>query len=105
MSALTLFESRIGEVEEICRQYDVIELRLFGSGATDHWNAESSDLDVLVQYGEKYRQMHPLDSLVGVKLALEKLFGRSVDVVNVGSARNRTFISEALSHSRLIYAA
>lgn len=75
----------------LCQRYAVKRLRVFGSALCHEWSEETSDFDFLVDYGAEAKSLLPLDRLVGLKLALEALLGRKVDVVNSARLRNETF--------------
>lgn len=100
-----LIEEHRADIENLCRQFGVTRLRLFGSVLTDRWNPESSDLDFLVEYGPRYMELRPFDRLVGLQNAFEDLFHRPVDVVNLAFAKNPYFVENALANSTEIYAA
>lgn len=45
-----LIDSKRGEVVDLCRQFRVRRLDLFGSGARGDFDPASSDLDFLVEF-------------------------------------------------------
>ena len=97
-------ETKRGELVELARRHHVRFLYVFGSGADDRFDAQTSDLDFLVEFP-------PLDPAryaecyLGLLLGLEELFGRSVDLVTDRSVRNPYF-REALDATRKrVYAA
>jgi len=61
---------------EIAERFDVERVGLFGSAARDELG-EDSDLDVLVSF----RGAGTFDGYMGLKLYLEALCGRKVDLV------------------------
>ncbi len=68
---------RLGESRrEISERFDVERIGLFGSAARDELR-EDSNLDVLVSF----RGAATFDGYMGLKLYLEDLFGRKVDLV------------------------
>ncbi|MFZ4508989.1 MAG: nucleotidyltransferase family protein [Fimbriimonas sp.] len=103
MNGVALIQDHRAEVEMLCRRFAVTRLCLFGSALTDRWDPESSDLDFLVEYGPGYQELPPFERLVGLQMALEDLFHRKVDVVNLALARNPYFVENALSRCREIY--
>jgi predicted nucleotidyltransferase len=60
----------------VLQQHDVIHAAIFGSFARGE-EREDSDLDILVEFGEG----KSLLDLVGLKLELEELLKRKIDVV------------------------
>jgi len=104
MNALDLLESHRADIEQLCHAYKVIRLRVFGSAVTQNWNPNLSDIDFLVEYGPGHEQLQPLDALVGFKLALEDLLGRSVDVVDWSGVHNPYFRKYASLSAQEFYA-
>ena len=82
-----MFEGKIEELTELCRRFNVKRLEIFGSATTDAFRTESSDLDLIVDFGGQ-----PLGPWGGLFLdfanALEALFGQHVDLVMPQSIRN-----------------
>ena len=70
------------EIEAFCRKWDVVELALFGSVARDDFRPDS-DIDVMVKFAPD-RRLHGW-GVVDMKLELEDLFDRAVDVVVSGT--------------------
>jgi predicted nucleotidyltransferase len=105
MGAAELIESHRDEIVDLCRRFAVRRLRIFGSALTDRWDESRSDLDFLVEYGPEYKNLRPIDRLAGLKVAMEELFGRDVDVVNVAAVRNAGFLAHAEAHTQELYAA
>ena len=79
-------EEHIAELESLCMRYHVRTLDLFGSAATGAFDAETSDLDFLVEFEPASRNTYfPLLE------ELERLFGRRVDLVKESAIRNPYF--------------
>ena len=87
------------KVKAVADQYDILEIRLFGS-YFDHVPTEESDVDLLVKYGAGCRGLNRIRFMN----ALEKHLGKDVDVINVDFAPD--FISglDLNAEGRLIYA-
>lgn len=90
--------------EQLCRQYHVSRIDLFGSAARDDFDPERSDLDFLVEY-EPDAPGSALDMYFGFKESLEELFERSVDLVEEGAIRNPYLLASIDASRELIYAA
>jgi predicted nucleotidyltransferase len=92
-------------IAELCRTFCVRRLELFGSAANDRFDADSSDFDFLVEFLPK-SPMGPFHQFIDFKIALERLFGRPVDLVEPSAIRNRYF-RQAVDRDRrmLLYAA
>jgi predicted nucleotidyltransferase len=94
------------EVDEICladlcRQYQVRELALFGSAARGEARADS-DIDLLVEF---LPEAHiGLMDYAGLMLDLSKLLGRKVDLVSKNGLKPLIRAS-VLSEMRLLYQA
>ncbi|MBM3130181.1 MAG: nucleotidyltransferase [Chloroflexi bacterium] len=67
------------EIPNFCKHWKILELALFGSALRDDFRAES-DLDILVTFAPD-TDWSLLDH-IQMQLELEKLFGRSVDLIN-----------------------
>jgi uncharacterized protein len=79
---LTLINERRRKLNALCRRYAVRRLALFGSALRDDFDPATSDLDVTVEFG-KPRGRSPERQYFDFKTALEELFGRSVDLVEL----------------------
>lgn len=76
----TRIEEIKGKVLPILRRYDVVRAAIFGSFVRGEMK-EGSDIDILVEFeGEK-----SLLDLAGLKIELEELLGRKVDVLTYNS--------------------
>lgn len=70
------------ELRILCRRYDVRRLAVFGSAARGDFDPTRSDLDFVVEF-RRSRTHGPADQYFRFKLALERLFGRDVDLVEL----------------------
>lgn len=66
------------EIKQFCKDWKVKELSVFGSLITDKFNKES-DIDILISL--KDNTHYGLFELSDMKIELEKIFGREVDLV------------------------
>ena len=71
----------------LCRQYGVRSLEVFGSILRDDFDAERSDVDVLVEFESHVAAS--FSNFLDFKEALEGVFGRSVDLLELRAIRNR----------------
>lgn len=92
------------ELSDLCERFEVRRLELFGSAARDQFDFATSDLDFLVAY-RRAGELNAADRYLGLLMGLEDLFGRKVDLIDIAAARNPYFITEALKHRVLLYAA
>ncbi|MGA8054622.1 MAG: nucleotidyltransferase domain-containing protein [Burkholderiales bacterium] len=91
-------------IVELCRQYAVRRLEVFGSAATGAFDPERSDVDFLLEFDpsgdpDLFRRYFAL------KRALEDLLARSVDLVMSGALKNPHFIASVNASRQLVYAA
>ena len=80
-------------------------LEVFGSAADDTFDAASSDVDFLVEFPPGENLGPWLSHYFDLKVELETLLGRKVDLVMPGAMRNPYFIREANQTRRVLYAA
>jgi predicted nucleotidyltransferase len=90
------------EIEAFCRRWDVVELALFGSVMRDDFRPDS-DIDVMVKFAPN-RRLHGW-GIVDMKLELEDLLGRRVDLVEPGSVQSATMRRSMMRDQAVIYAA
>lgn len=96
-------EARREALAELCLRFHVGRLEIFGSAATGDLR-EDSDLDFLVRF-RRVGSLTPADQYFGLLEALEKLFGREIDLLTDQSLRNPYFISAVQKTRQLLYAA
>jgi uncharacterized protein len=90
-------------IAELCRKHGVASLDLFGSGTTDEWRHDGSDLDFVVTF----RAGSPAglaDRYLGLAEDLEALFGRGVDLITPASIRNPYFRDRVAASRSRVYA-
>ena len=83
---------RSGELKDLCAQYGVHRLDLFGSAATGRYRPQESDLDFLVEFRPETFESGYADAYFGLLEALEHLFGKPVDLVVASAIRNPYFM-------------
>ncbi len=89
---------------DLCRSHHVKCLEIFGSATTDEFDESLSDLDFLVDF-DACVNPHRFDTYFSFRFALEDLFGRRVDLVEVGAMKNPYFIKRANETRKQIYVA
>jgi predicted nucleotidyltransferase len=104
MTSEDLIRTRRAELELLCRRYAVRRLRLFGSAVRGELDPQRSDLDFLVEF-DAPTGMNRFDQFFGLREDLTALFGRRVDLVDWGAARNPYFRKQAESEAVELYAA
>jgi uncharacterized protein len=81
---LALVQSHVRALRSLCRKFQVRKLHVFGSALRADFDPAQSDLDVTVEFG-KPKGMALDRQYVDFKAALESLFGRPVDVVELAA--------------------
>ena len=88
---------------EICQQWQILELALFGSVLRDDFNSQS-DIDILVSFDNSAKiTFFDLDT---IESQFSKLFDRPVDLVtksSVEQSHNWIRKKNILSNSKIIY--
>src|SRR5690242_14302529 len=98
-----LLAGRRQELADLCRKYHIRRLDVFGSAARGDFN-ETSDVDLLVEFGEM-RHADRADAYLGFLTDVEELLQRRIDLVEVGAVRN-PYLRRGIEESReLVYAA
>ena len=73
------------EIAQLCQQWSITELALFGSVLSDRFHADS-DIDILIRFAPNARQ--GLLTLSKIKHELETRIGREVDIALKESIEN-----------------
>ncbi|MEI6679288.1 MAG: nucleotidyltransferase domain-containing protein [Mariniphaga sp.] len=90
-----------GKLMALCELHKVQQVYLFGSILSTRFN-ESSDVDVLVQFGQ-IDLMEYFDNYMDFKEKLEELFQRPVDLVENQAIRNPIFRKVIDREKLLVY--
>ena len=90
------------KISEFCRRWMVTEFSLFGSILRDDFRPDS-DVDVLVTFAPNAEIS--LFDLVQIKLDLEKIFHRPVDVIEKDALENPFRKWEILRTAQVVYTA
>jgi uncharacterized protein len=90
------------KIEEFCKRWSITEFSVFGSVLREDFRPDS-DIDVLVTIDPKAHI--GLFELIDMKLELEKMFKRPVDIVEKEGLRNPYRRQEILRTAQVVYAA
>jgi len=90
------------QIADLCRQYGVRKLELFGSAARGDLRADS-DIDFFFEFDSNPAGL--ADRFFGLMEDLEMLLGRKVDLVSSQGVRNPYFLQVANRHRVTLYAA
>ena len=85
----------------LCKTRHVRELYLFGSILTDQFH-DKSDIDILIQFSSVNLKDY-FNNYMDFKESLEKLFDRSIDLVENQSIKNPIFRKIVDRDKKLIY--
>ena len=99
-----ILNEHLGEIEVLCRKYNVKRLELFGS-ATDpkRFNPDTSDFDFLVEFSY-VSSVSKLKTYMSLVYDLESLLGRHVDIVTTGAKKGQYFTQAINETKELVYA-
>jgi predicted nucleotidyltransferase len=97
-----IVEQNQDAIRQLCRQFRVDQLYLFGSATDGRFQSERSDLDFLVTLEQRPSGDYA-DDYLGLAAALEKLFQRPVDLVTERSIRNPYLRETILRTRQLLY--
>lgn len=96
-------EINLQRIFDLCRQYKVKSLAVFGSILTDRFN-DRSDVDLLVDFDTtNHEEWDYVKNYFDLRDALEALLGRKVDLVVGKGLRNKYFIANINRTKQLIY--
>ena len=88
------------QIAELCRRYGVRRLEVFGSAARGQdFDPSRSDVDFLVELGERRESASPFEAFFGLKWELEALLGRPVDLVSPSALVN-PYVLRTIEQSR-----
>jgi len=82
-----LIENNREAIAQLCRIHGIRRLEVFGSILRDDFDAERSDVDVLVEFDPPVAAS--FTNFLDLKEALEALFQRSVGLIELRAVRNR----------------
>ena len=99
-----LTEEHREAVRQLCSNYHVKRLELFGSALDPNtFDRKRSDLDFLVEFLPLGQGEHA-DAYFGLLESLEKLFQRHIDLVMIRAVMNPYFLQAIDASRRLLYA-
>ena len=105
----TLIADKIDEITTVCKEFDLKQLILFGSGIRDHdFDPDSSDADFFIEFrhndDSRWHSLLRRTRLLNEKL--EHILGRNVDLLYYTDNPKDPVMQEyLLSNSETIYSA
>lgn len=101
--SMKLIELNLQRIIDLCRKHKVKTLAVFGSILTDRFN-DQSDVDLLVNFDTTdHEKWDYVTNYFDFRDALERLFGRKVDLIEEGGLRNKYFIANVNRTKQMIY--
>ena len=100
---IALLQEKQPKLAELCQRFGVEKLYVFGSSVGGGFKTEDSDIDFLVRMTGREPTGAYADRYLGLADALERLFGRRVDLVTEESIRNPHFRMEVEATWQLVY--
>ena len=91
----------LSEIKQICTTYKIKQLFIFGSAISNNFS-QDSDIDLLVEF-KRAGIKGSFDQYFDFKEAMEKIFGRRVDLVCRKSISNPVFREEVESSKIELY--
>lgn len=82
-----IIENNLTELKEICRNFQVTRLYVFGSLGNDTFDINKSDVDLIVEL-EEQDPIEKGEKLMNLWNRFEDLFGRNVDLLSNVNVRN-----------------
>ena len=98
-----LIEDNLEEIGRLCRLYGVRKLELFGSILRQDFDPTRSDVDLLVEFEPSVA--NSFANFLDLKVALEGLLARRVDLVELRAIRNRRLRHHIEQSKSPVYAA
>jgi predicted nucleotidyltransferase len=95
---------RTEEVAQLCRQFRVQRLDVFGSASTGHFDPLTSDLDFVVVFESLHPKEHA-DAYFGLLSKLQELFSRNIDLIELEAINNPYFLETVEESRSVLYAA
>ena len=96
-----IVKTKLPELINLCQQYKITSLYLFGSANTEQFNNDS-DIDLLVTFGD-IDLFDYFDNFMELKEDLEKIFGRKIDLIEEKTVRNPVLRRSIDRNKTLIY--
>ena len=98
---MNIVEENIRSVSQFCSQHQVENMYVFGSVLTKDFTL-ASDIDFLVNFGNVTPENY-FDNYIELKANLERLFNRSVDLVEEQTVKNPVLRRTIDRNKKLIY--
>ena len=105
MTALaTIVGNQLDLIRQLCARHHVARLELFGSATSEQFDANTSDLDFLVEFPPLV-PADLADAYFGLLAALQDVFRRDVDLVEAQAVSNPYFRNAINRQRTVLYTA
>jgi len=98
---MNIVEQNSHAVSQFCKQHQVENMYVFGSVLTKDFSSVS-DIDFLVRFGHVEAEKY-FDNFIDLKMSLEQLFNRSVDLIEEQTVKNPVLRRTIDRNKKLIY--
>ena len=102
---LAVTAQQLESIRDLCREYYVTKLELFGSATREDFDAERSDIDLLVEFAPGTDLGPWMARFWELQDRLEVLLGRKVDLIMPNALRNPYLIHSINQDRHVLYAA
>jgi len=96
-----VLDKYLNDIHSACTLHNVDKLYVFGSAVTDLFN-NKSDIDLLVNFKSTDIENYA-DNYYHLKLELQKILNRPIDLLELHAIKNPYFKSEIENRKLLIY--
>ena len=96
-----IVKAKLPELINLCQQYKITSLYLFGSANTEQFDNDS-DIDLLVAFGD-VDLFDYFDNFIELKEDLERIFGRKIDLIEEKTVKNPVLRRSIDRNKTLIY--
>jgi len=90
-------------LENLCEQYRIAKLYVFGSVVNGGFDTNTSDIDFLAQFKERAPTPDYVERFMGFEGALKTIFNRPVDLLTVEGLRNPGLRKNIERTRKLVY--
>jgi uncharacterized protein len=98
---MTVLDTHIKDIRQLCSNHKVKELYAFGSVLSDQFN-QNSDIDLLVNF-EPIDVSQYADNYFDFKFSLQKILNRPIDLLEEKAIKNPYFRQSINQQRQLIY--
>ena len=96
-----IIKTKLPELANICQQYKITSLYLFGSANTEQFD-DDSDVDLLVTFGD-IDLFDYFDNFMDLKSDLERMLSRKIDLIEDKTVKNPVLRRSIDRNKTLLY--